>query len=120
MPYTNAVIAPNGQKFYMWPDNPWDKVNVNERIIVSAEDIAANGGGTWEVRVRSRELATDTQTFSLVVTGPISPPVTTSAVVAAAVDDDGMPEAAAPSFVAGSTPFLLTAASALAAVFTWA
>lgn len=101
----------------MWADNPKDTVNVNERVIVSAEDIAANGGGTWEVRVRSRNLATDSQSYSLVVTGPISPPASTSDVVAAAaVDDDEMEESAALSIVAGSTPFLLSAASALAAV----
>ena len=67
------MIAPNGEKFYMWADNPHDTVNVNERVIVSAEDVAANGSGNWEVRVRSRNLATDSQTYSLVVTGAIGP-----------------------------------------------
>lgn len=117
--YNNAVIAPDGQKFYMWADNPWDTANVNERVIVSAEDIAAIGGGTWEVRVRSRNFATDTQTYSLVVTGAISPSTSTSSmeVSTAALDDDGETGAAAPSTVTGNTPFLLAALSALAAVF---
>lgn len=117
MPYhNNAVIAPDGTKFYMWADNPWDVVNVNERVIVSADDIAKYGSGTWEVRVRSRYLHTDTQRYSLVVTGPISPPV--SGAVVAAIDDDGIVEdsAAPPSIVTGGTPFLLAALSALAAL----
>lgn len=113
----NTAIAPNGNKFYMWAENSFDTVNVNERVIVSADDIAANGGGNWEVRVRSRDLATDTQSYSLVVTGPISPPVYTSGVEAAAVGEDTATGAAGPSAVTGSASLLLTAFSALAAVF---
>lgn len=66
------VISPSGEKFYMWEDNKWDKVNVNERVIVDADDITESG--TWAVRVRSRSFSTDDQSYSLVVTGAISPP----------------------------------------------
>lgn len=66
------VISPSGEKFYMWEENKWDKVNVNERVIVDADDITESG--TWAVRVRSRSFSTDDQSYSLVVTGAISPP----------------------------------------------
>lgn len=110
-----TVIAPNRKKFYMWADNPWDEVNVNERVIVSAEDVAANGGegGTWEVRVRSRDLATDKQTYSLVVTGAISPPGSAAEVQSVDATDDGA-SSAAMSVTVGVSPFLLTAAASLA------
>eukprot|EP00752_Nemacystus_decipiens_P015150 g13496.t1 len=133
------VYAPNGEKFYMWAENPWDTVNVNERVIISAEDVEANGSGTWEVRVRARDLATESQSYSLVVTGAISPAFGTTvdvitADVAAGTDDDvaaaaaaaavaaeeAAEEAAAASAVTGTTPFLLAALSALAAAFIWA
>lgn len=66
------IISPSGEKFYMWEENKWDKVNVNERVIVDADDITESG--TWAVRVRSRSFSTDDQSYSLVVTGAISPP----------------------------------------------
>ena len=66
------VISPSGKKFYMWSENKWDTVNVIERVIVDVEDV--NESGTWLVRVRSRSFSTDDQSYSLVVTGAISPP----------------------------------------------
>lgn len=113
----------------MWADNPWDEVNVNERVIVPAEDIEANGGGKWEVRVRSRTFATDSQKYSLVVTGAISPAESSGGLetaTAGMLDDDEMAEAQAESAapptvaVAGGAPFLPAAASALAALLSWA
>lgn len=65
------VISPNGTKYTMWSSTPKDKANVNERVIVDGEDVVESG--TWAVRVRSRIFSTDTQSYSLVVTGAISP-----------------------------------------------
>ncbi len=97
----------------MWADNPWDSVNVNERVIVSADDVAENGGGMWEVRVRSRDLATDKQTYALVVTGAISPASAAAGAqsVGATAEEDS---SAATSIAVGGSPFLLTATASLA------
>lgn len=65
------VISPSGRKYTMWSENERDRVNVNERVIVHAEDVTESG--TWSVRVRSRKFGTETQSYSLVVTGAISP-----------------------------------------------
>ena len=99
----------------MWADNPHDTVNVNERVIVSAEDLAAYGSGNWEVRVRSRNLATTTQTYSLVVTGPISPPDLALGIASFDTDDDAERSAAPPTVLGSSPiPLLLSAVATLA------
>lgn len=67
------VYTPNGTKHTMWSDNPWDAVNVNERVIIGATDVTSSG--SWMVRVRSRMFSTDSQSYSLVVTGAISPSI---------------------------------------------
>jgi len=96
-------------------DNPWDEVNVNERVIVSAEDVAANGGGTWEIRVRSRDLATDKQTYSLVVTGAISPPGADAELQSVDTTSDADRDSSAASSIAvGGSPFLPAAVATLA------
>ncbi|CBN78745.1 peptidase S8 and S53 [Ectocarpus siliculosus] len=85
------VYAPDGTRYCMWDDNCWDTSNVNERVIVPAEVVAQfSATDEWEVRVRGRDFTVgDTVSFSLVVTGAISPPIEgNSAVVAAAVGDD--------------------------------
>ena len=58
----------------MWLSGEVDAVNNNERLIVSAEDV--NGDpGKWAVRVWSKRLVgSDSQNYSLVVTGAIEPP----------------------------------------------
>ena len=63
------VIAPSGTSYTMWDDRS-DSDNVIERVIISAEDFAAEESGTWTVSVSANELSTESQPFSLVVWGP--------------------------------------------------
>lgn len=65
-----AMISPNGTRYTMWASGVADIVNVNERVIVDAEDIES---GTWTVVVSAKTLSTDNQSYSLVVNGAISP-----------------------------------------------
>ncbi|CAM9533797.1 unnamed protein product [Scytosiphon promiscuus] len=116
------VYAPNNQKFCMFADNCWDTVNVNERIVISPQDVVDNSnGGSWAVRVRARDLMTDSQTYSLVVTGAISPGTGADSdyVSAAATDDSGDDSAddatGAAATIAARGPFLLMTAVALLA-----
>lgn len=118
------MYSPTNNKFCMFADNCWDTVNVNERIIISAQDVVDNSnGGSWAVRVRARDLMTDAQSYSLVVTGAISPGsgADSNYVSAAATDDSGGDSAddeatGAAASIATSGPFLLaTAVSLLAA-----
>lgn len=63
-----TLVAPDGITLYrMWSDGA-DVKNVNERVIVSSS-VATSG--TWTVAVSCLELTTETQPYSLVVTGPI-------------------------------------------------
>eukprot|EP00903_Cladosiphon_okamuranus_P018381 g16907.t1 len=63
-----TVVAPDGSTLYrMWSDGA-DVKNVNERVIISS---SVATGGTWIVAVSCFDLTTDTQPYSLVVTGPI-------------------------------------------------
>lgn len=108
----------------MWADNKFDDSNVNERVIVSAAEVAemGTGSGIWSVRVRSRDLHTETQHVSLVVTGAISDVSVNSTAVSAAktasnIGDDDEEDPAtgrAGPTVIGSSPLLLTAISSLA------
>lgn len=69
-----AVYSPGGTRYSMWTTGAVDSVNNNERVIVPAEDVEADPG-TWAVRVWSKRLAASvSQSYSLVVTGAISPP----------------------------------------------
>ena len=65
------IISPGGTKFTMWTSGERDTVNVNERVAIGATNVTESG--TWAVRVRSRAFSTETQSFSLVVSGAISP-----------------------------------------------
>ena len=63
-----TVVAPDGTTLYrMWSDGA-DNKNVIERVIVSS---SVADSGTWTVAVSCFGLTTDTQAYSLVVTGPI-------------------------------------------------
>eukprot|EP00903_Cladosiphon_okamuranus_P006848 g6670.t1 len=66
-----AVISPSGVRHTMWLSGKTDTVNVNERVIVDAEDVET---GVWSVWVWAKRLTiTDEQSYSLVVNGAISP-----------------------------------------------
>ena len=65
-----AVVGPDGSTLYRMFSNRTDDSNVIERVIVPADTVSGNGG-TWTVAVSSSGLTTDTQPYSLVVTGPI-------------------------------------------------
>lgn len=67
-----AVISPSGTRYTMWRSGEVDKVNVNERVIVSAGDVSADSG-MWTIWVWAKGLTTDVQAYSLAVTGAISP-----------------------------------------------
>lgn len=55
----------------MWFSGEVDHDNVIERVIVPSEDVISEGAGIWTVTVSSEEeLTTETQAYSLVVTGP--------------------------------------------------
>ncbi|CAM9807733.1 unnamed protein product [Ectocarpus fasciculatus] len=54
----------------MWGSDTTDNRNVNERVIVDADDVET---GTWTVWVWANSLITDSQSYSLVVNGAISP-----------------------------------------------
>lgn len=64
-----TVTAPTGTAYRMWSTGEDDR-NVIERVIVPAE-IIGQVGGTWVVAVSSAGV-TDTQPYSLVVTGPFN------------------------------------------------
>lgn len=64
-----TVTSPSGATFTMWSTGA-DSSNVVERVIVSAEDVADEGSGTWTVSVSANVLSTDSQAYSLVVSGP--------------------------------------------------
>lgn len=58
----------------MWISGEVDAANNNERVIVSVEDVDEDPG-KWGVRVWSKRLVgSDSQNYSLVVTGAIGPP----------------------------------------------
>lgn len=114
------MVGPDGEaNFHMWIDGSEDTSNVNERVIVSAYELSALGSGTWSVVVESKDLATDDQDFSLVVTGAISPVEVDAAEAASAgTVSDVVDSGAAPAVAAGSGPLLLTAISSLAILAT--
>ncbi|CBN77322.1 peptidase S8 and S53 [Ectocarpus siliculosus] len=64
-----VVVSPNGTVHRMWGSDVTDNRNVNERVIVDADDVET---GTWTVLVYSNSLVTDSQSYSLVVNGAIS------------------------------------------------
>lgn len=65
-----AVRSPSGTTYTMWASGVADEDNVNERVIVDAADVES---GTWAVWVWAQALITDSQSYSLVVNGAISP-----------------------------------------------
>ncbi|CAM9635784.1 unnamed protein product [Ectocarpus sp. 4 AP-2014] len=64
-----VVVSPTGIVYRMWGSDVTDNRNVNERVIVDADDVET---GTWTVLVYSNSLVTDSQSYSLVVNGAIS------------------------------------------------
>ena len=63
------VVSPSGATHVMWASSgAADSVNVNERVIIAAEDVES---GTWTVRVSTNGLTTESQSYSLVVNGAI-------------------------------------------------
>lgn len=62
-----TLVGPDRTLYRMWSDGA-DVKNVIERVIVSSS--VANGG-SWTVAVSCLDLTTDTQSYSLVVSGPI-------------------------------------------------
>lgn len=64
-----TLVAPDKTTLYrMWSDGA-DNKNVIERVILPSSIIGE--GGTWTVAVSCFGLTADTQSYSLVVTGPI-------------------------------------------------
>lgn len=66
-----AIASPSGSRHQMWSTGA-DSRNVVERVIVSADDIDSDNGGEWIVSITAQSLATTTQSYSLVVTGPMT------------------------------------------------
>lgn len=64
------VISPDNVIHRMWGTDLADSTNVNERVIVDAADVTT---GTWTIWVYANALTTDTQAYSLVVNGAVSP-----------------------------------------------
>ena len=63
------VVSPTGTTHTMWASSGLvDTNNVNERVIIAAADVE---GGAWTVRVSTKRLLTDVQSYSLVVNGAI-------------------------------------------------
>lgn len=63
------LVSPSGTTHIMWASSgEVDTSNVNERVIIAAADVES---GTWTVRVSTKELLTDSQSYSLVVNGAI-------------------------------------------------
>lgn len=62
-----TVTAPDGTVYTMWDSGDADTVNVNERVVVPV----ISQGGFWTVKVSSKALLSDTQAYSLVVTGAV-------------------------------------------------
>ncbi|CAN0413394.1 unnamed protein product [Scytosiphon promiscuus] len=63
------VVSPNGTTHIMWATTgKVDTRNVNERVVIAAADVES---GTWTVRVSTKGLLTDSQSYSLVVNGAI-------------------------------------------------
>lgn len=66
-----TVVSPRGQAYVMWMGSgERDDRNVNERVVVPVEN--ASEAGTWTVFVDSGSLTTESQSYSLIVTGPFS------------------------------------------------
>lgn len=65
-----AVVSPSGTTHTMWASGVADTANVNERVIIAAEDMES---GNWTVRVSAETLTTELQRYSLVVNGAIVP-----------------------------------------------
>lgn len=65
-----TVVSPGGTQYRMWSSGA-DTRNVVERVIVSADDVDADNKGSWVIQVSSAGLTTASQSYSLVVTGPI-------------------------------------------------
>lgn len=67
-----TITSPDGNVYQMWGEAGADTTNVNERVIVPAEDAAC--GGVWTVTVTSNALVTTAgeQAYSLVVTGALT------------------------------------------------
>ncbi|CAM9132446.1 unnamed protein product, partial [Laminaria digitata] len=65
-----VIFSPSGTTHTMWASGVADNVNVNERVIVAAEDVES---GNWTVRVSAGRLTTYFQRYSLVVNGAIVP-----------------------------------------------
>lgn len=66
-----TVVSPSGEQYRMWESGA-DNRNVVERVIVGSNDIDTDNDGEWRVAVSSAALTTETQPYSLVVTGPIA------------------------------------------------
>ncbi len=66
------VVAPSGNRYTMWGlDGDADSDNVIERVIISADDFAAEESGRWTVTVSAADVLVDgSQSYSLVVLGP--------------------------------------------------
>lgn len=81
------VVSPNGVTYTMWGSGGADLANVNERVIVDADDVTS---GVWSVWVWANALTTDdVQTYSLVVSGAISPATGEGAVEPPSSSDSG-------------------------------
>ena len=65
-----VVTGPGGKRYTMWLDGRADSDNVIERVIISADEFAAEERGTWTMSVSANELSTASQSYSLVVSGP--------------------------------------------------
>lgn len=64
-----TMTSPSGDVYTMWGSGTVDSVNVNERVIVRTDQLES---GAWNLKVSSKALLTDSQDYSLVITGAIS------------------------------------------------
>ena len=64
------VSSPSGQTYTMWSSGETDTSNVIERVVVSADDFDGEESGTWTISVSANDIVTESQPYSLVVTGP--------------------------------------------------
>lgn len=65
-----VVTSPVETAYTMWSSGESDSNNVIERVVVSSADFEGEGSGTWTVSVSASTLISETQPYSLVVTGP--------------------------------------------------
>lgn len=88
-----AVLSPSGKTYTMWTSGETDTSNVIERVIVSEGDFGLEEAGNWTVLVTANALSTESQSYSLAVTGPFGKGTIVDSSLAASVHHVGEPVA---------------------------